>query len=69
MLEFLILQGNSQNHSMVYLRMKYSLPSCLALAINHMTNQIASRIVRLIYIYIYLYNFLFSLVPASNSLR
>ena len=63
MLEFLILQGNSQNRNMVYMcfRMKYSLPSCLTLAINHTTNYI--------YIYLYLYNFPFSLVPASNSLR
>ena len=37
-LEFLILQCNSQNHNMVYFRMKYSLPSCLTLAINHTTN-------------------------------
>ena len=37
-LEFLILQGNSQNRNMVYFRMKYSLPSCLTLAINHTTN-------------------------------
>ena len=38
LLEFLILQGNSQNRNMVYFRMKYSLPSCLTLAINHTTN-------------------------------
>ena len=37
-LEFLILQGNSQNRNMVYFRMKCSLPSCLTLAINHTTN-------------------------------
>ena len=48
-----ILQSNSQNRNMVCFRMKYSLPSCLTLAINHTTNQIASRIVRLTYIYIY----------------
>ena len=52
-LEFLILQGNSQNRNMVYYRMKCSLPSCLTLAINHTTNSIASRIFRVIYIYIY----------------
>ena len=53
-LEFLILQGNSQNRNMVYFRMKYSLPSCLTLAIN----QIASRIVHLIYMYIYIHIFI-----------
>ena len=37
-LEFLILQGHSQNRNMVYFCMKYSLPSCLTLAINHTTN-------------------------------
>ena len=38
MLELLILEGNSQNRNMVYFRVKYSLPSCLTLAINHTTN-------------------------------
>ena len=38
---------------MVYSRIKYSLPSCLTLAINHTTNQIAICIYIYIYIYIY----------------
>ena len=57
MLEFLVLQCSSQNDNMVYFRIQHSLPFCLTLAINHGTNWIASRIVRLININIYLSGF------------
>ena len=43
-LEFLILEVNSQNHNITN-----SLPASLTLSINHTTNQIASWIVRLIF--------------------
>ena len=32
------ITGNSQNCNMVYFHMKYSLPSCLTLAIDHTPN-------------------------------